>query len=109
MTESLDLGLEASSGDGHNVTDWCLEQFHERYGDESITKDDIWEYLYGVMHAPDWRERYRHDLAPQSAPGAAGRGLRGVPVGGPDPHGSPRRLRDLPRVPRRRVPGRRSA
>ena len=27
-----------------------------------ITKDDIWEYLYGVMHAPDWRERYRHDL-----------------------------------------------
>ena len=63
MTEALDLGLEASSGDGHNVTDWCLGQFHERYGDESITKDDIWEYLYGVMHAPDWRERYRHDLA----------------------------------------------
>ena len=63
MTETLDLGLEASSGDGHNVTDWCLKQFHERYGDESITKDDVWEYLYGVMHAPDWRERYRHDLA----------------------------------------------
>ena len=62
MTEALDLGLEASSGDGHNVTDWCLEQFHERYDDKSITKDDIWEYLYGVMHAPDWRERYRHDL-----------------------------------------------
>ena len=33
-----DLGLEVSSGDGHNVTDWCLEQFHERYGDESPLK-----------------------------------------------------------------------
>lgn len=51
------------AGDGHNVTDWFLARVHERYGDESITKDDVWEYLYGVMHAPDWRERYRHDLA----------------------------------------------
>ena len=50
-------------GDGHNVTDWFLSQVHERYGDDTITKDDVWEYLYGVMHAPDWRERYRHDLA----------------------------------------------
>ena len=44
-----------------NITDWCLDQFQARYGSH-ITKDDIWEYLYGVMHAPDWRERYRHDL-----------------------------------------------
>ena len=63
MTATLPDMAPPASGDGHNVTDWCLEQFHERYGDESITKDDIWEYLYGVMHAPDWRERYRHDLA----------------------------------------------
>ena len=59
----LDLGAETPVDDGHNVTDWCLGQFHERYGDESITKDDIWEYMYGVMHAPDWRDRYRHDLS----------------------------------------------
>ncbi|MCY3948559.1 MAG: hypothetical protein OXF61_05090 [Acidimicrobiaceae bacterium] len=45
-----------------NVTDWCLGQFREHYSDPAITKDDIWEYLYGVMHAPDWRERFRHDL-----------------------------------------------
>ena len=62
MTNTLDLGLEdLSAGDGDNVTDWCLEQFHAHY-DESITKDDVWEYLYGVMHAPDWREKYKHDL-----------------------------------------------
>ena len=44
-----------------NVTDWCLEQFQGRYG-AHVSKDDIWEYLYGVMHAPDWRQRFRHDL-----------------------------------------------
>ena len=44
-----------------NITDWALEQFQAKYGPE-ITKDGIWEYVYGVMHAPDWRERYRHDL-----------------------------------------------
>ncbi|MCY3962193.1 MAG: hypothetical protein OXG34_11115 [bacterium] len=60
---TLDIGLEdLSSGDGDNVTDWCLDQFQDHYNNKSITKDDIWEYLYGVMHAPDWREKYKHDL-----------------------------------------------
>ena len=57
----LDLGLPEEPTDDDNITDWCLGQFHDRYGDH-ITKDDIWEYLYGVMHAPDWLERYKHDL-----------------------------------------------
>ncbi|MDE0291916.1 MAG: hypothetical protein OXK19_05355 [Candidatus Dadabacteria bacterium] len=43
------------------MTDWCLEQFRSKYGPD-LTKDDIWNYIYGVMHAPDWRNRYRHDL-----------------------------------------------
>ena len=57
----LDLGLEAGPSDRDNVTDWALAQFQDRYG-AHVTKDDVWEYTYGVMHAPDWRERYRHDL-----------------------------------------------
>ncbi len=48
--------------DDDNITDWALEQFQAAYNNPSITKDDIWEYLYGVMHAPDWRKRYKHDL-----------------------------------------------
>lgn len=56
------LPIEELSEDVDNITDWCLDEFRARYGDPGITKDDIWEYLYGVMHAPDWRERYRHDL-----------------------------------------------
>ena len=63
MTNTLDLDMPDAVpiGDGDNITDWCLEQFQARYGPK-ITKDAIWKYLYGVMHAPDWRERYRHDL-----------------------------------------------
>ena len=45
-----------------NITDWCLGEFQSAYGDSSISKDDIWEYLYGVMHASDWRERYDSHL-----------------------------------------------
>ena len=63
MTFTLDLDIPdvEPTGDGDNITDWCLEQFQSKYGDQ-VTKDDIWEYLYGVMHAPDWRQHYRHDL-----------------------------------------------
>ncbi|WP_419918755.1 type ISP restriction/modification enzyme [Candidatus Poriferisocius sp.] len=61
MEQTLGLELPEVTADTDNITDWALTQFQTRYG-EHITKDDIWEYLYGVMHAPDWRERYRHDL-----------------------------------------------
>ena len=92
ITDTLDLGLEGKSADGgDNVTDWCLAQFRAHYSDKSITKDDIWEYLYGVMHAPDWREKYKHDLqrnlprvpfAPDfEAFRAAGRELIGLHIG----------------------------
>ncbi len=61
MEQTLGLDLPEVSTDADNITDWALAEFQARYG-AHITKDDIWEYLYGVMHAPDWRERYRHDL-----------------------------------------------
>ena len=56
-------GGETSGSAGRdNVTNWCLGVFRDAYSDPSIDRDAIWEYLYGVMHAPDWRERYRNDL-----------------------------------------------
>ena len=63
MADTLDLDIAevGPSGDSDNITDWCLDRFQAEYGAE-VTKDDVWEYLYGVMHAPDWRQRYRHDL-----------------------------------------------
>ncbi len=46
-----------------NLTDWCLQQFRAHYGDPGISKDDIWHYLYGLLHAPDYRAQYKADLA----------------------------------------------
>ena len=60
--EMLDLpGIGDGPGPIDNVTDWALRQFTDRYGPH-VTKDDVWEYLYGVMHATDWRARYANDL-----------------------------------------------
>ncbi len=46
-----------------NVTDWALEQFTANYDDKiQITKDDIFAYVYGVLHDPIYRERYALNL-----------------------------------------------
>ena len=45
-----------------NITDWALQNFRAQYGDETITKWDIFHYIYGLLHHPDYRERYAADL-----------------------------------------------
>ena len=46
-----------------NITDTALRAFQRRYGDEEITKDAIFDYVYGVLHAPAYRGRFANDLA----------------------------------------------
>ncbi len=57
-----DTGTPPPPAARDSISDTYLELFQSEYQDGSITKDAIWEYIYGVMHAPDWRERYEHDL-----------------------------------------------
>ncbi len=45
-----------------NITDWALEQFRSHYADPSITKWDIFHYIYAVLHHPDYRQRYASNL-----------------------------------------------
>ena len=45
-----------------NITDWALEQFRAHYHDPSITKWDIFHYIYAVLHHPKYRERYAANL-----------------------------------------------
>jgi predicted helicase len=45
-----------------NITEWALEQFRTRYGDPSITKWDIFHYVYAVLHHPEYRKRYAANL-----------------------------------------------
>lgn len=44
-----------------NITDVALAKFQAAYG-TSITKDDIFFYVYGLLHSPDYRETYAADL-----------------------------------------------
>ena len=44
-----------------NITDGTLKRFVAAYGSR-ITKDDIFFYLYGLLHSPEYRETYAADL-----------------------------------------------
>lgn len=45
-----------------NITDWALAEFRAHYGDRSISKWDIFHYVYAVLHHPAYRERYAANL-----------------------------------------------
>jgi predicted helicase len=44
-----------------NITDWALLQFQDTYG-MGVTKRDIFHYVYGLLHHPEYRERYAENL-----------------------------------------------
>jgi predicted helicase len=46
-----------------NITDWALNKFVAHYGKATkITKDDIFHYVYGVLHDPVYRTTYAQNL-----------------------------------------------
>lgn len=44
------------------ITDAGLAHFQEAYSDKKINKEAIFYYVYGVLHSPDYRERYADNL-----------------------------------------------
>lgn len=44
-----------------NVTDEILAEYRDQYGTE-VTKDDIFDYVYGILHSPEYRTRFAADL-----------------------------------------------
>jgi predicted helicase len=45
-----------------NISDWALSQFQTHYGDTSITKQDIFYYIYALLHHPEYRSKYAQNL-----------------------------------------------
>lgn len=45
-----------------NLTDWGLEQFRNNYKSKEISKEDIFYYVYGVLHNPAYRKKYELNL-----------------------------------------------
>ena len=53
---------ENGSNRRENITDWALTQFRTHYADDTITKWDIFHYNYGLLHHPEYREKYEANL-----------------------------------------------
>ncbi|MEV0868530.1 type ISP restriction/modification enzyme [Brachybacterium paraconglomeratum] len=63
--DELDLGLDGNVLDGHRRIDNIDDEFHQllrgRYSRE-VTKDDVFFFLYGLLHSPEYRKRYAGEL-----------------------------------------------
>ncbi len=60
------FGLYTYSPDGQvrldNVTDWAEHEFRNHYEDRQITKRDIFNYVYALLHHPRYREYFAANL-----------------------------------------------
>ena len=45
-----------------NITGWGLAQFREHYDDDAITAEDIFAYVYAMLHDPAYCQQYEVDL-----------------------------------------------
>lgn len=45
------------------ITDEGLQHFKDAYPGESITKHDLFYYIYGLLHSPQYRERFADNLS----------------------------------------------
>ena len=45
-----------------NITDWARDQFRTHYKDKKISKWDIFQYVYGLLHHPGYREKFADNL-----------------------------------------------
>ncbi|MBK1642936.1 damage-inducible protein, partial [Chromatium okenii] len=45
------------------ITDAGLNHFQTAYPDATLNKEDLFYYIYGLLHSPDYRERYKDNLS----------------------------------------------
>ena len=58
--QQIASGIEQERED--NISDTALRAFRKHYGNDSITKDDIFDYVYGILHSPSYIEQFAYDL-----------------------------------------------
>uniref|UniRef100_UPI0035D0E34A type ISP restriction/modification enzyme n=1 Tax=Bartonella sp. AP57NXGY TaxID=3243497 RepID=UPI0035D0E34A len=62
FTHSTEKNTTAGLQRRNAITDEGLEHFKAAYPNETITKDDLFYYVYGLLHSEDYRARYAHNL-----------------------------------------------
>lgn len=53
--------LERQRRDG--ITDESLVHFQTAYAGEFVSKEDLFYFVYGILHSPDYRERFADNLS----------------------------------------------
>ncbi|QEE12284.1 DEAD/DEAH box helicase family protein [Bartonella krasnovii] len=59
IEKSNNVGLQRRDA----ITDEGLAHFKAAYPNETITKDDLFYYVYGILHSEDYRSRYADNLS----------------------------------------------
>ncbi len=54
------------------VTDWILSTARKQYGSK-VGKEDIFYYVYGILHSPEYRTAFASDLKKIIASASVGR------------------------------------
>ena len=44
------------------ITDEALKYYQTAYSDNHITKEDLFYYIYGILHSPEFRDRFSDNL-----------------------------------------------
>jgi predicted helicase len=55
------IGSGVSVQDG--ITDQGYNYFLEKYSGKHFTKEDLFYYVYGILHSPDYRQRFKNNLS----------------------------------------------
>jgi len=58
----LSLGDAEKDGCRLNVSDFALKAYRAAYKDAKIGKEDIFYYVYGILHSPEYKTRFAADL-----------------------------------------------
>ncbi len=61
QAESIEHGYKKTDG----ITIHGLKYFQDTYNTTKITKEDIFYYVYGLLHHPDYRDRFANNLIKQ--------------------------------------------
>ncbi len=46
-----------------NISDYSLAEYRRTYQDHAINKEDIFYYIYAILHHKDYKKRYEHNLS----------------------------------------------
>ena len=65
--EALGQASVSQSNRVSNINPKALSEFRAHYSDDGITDDDLFHYVYGILHSAQYRESFANDLSKSQA------------------------------------------